>query len=133
MKGWYDEFYNLSKEGLTADETAKLRASLQTITDNAQQGINQLQQATGINLTQQTQSQSSLAGGIKQIQEDTANVLAGTTNAIRITALQQRDIAMDSLAVLVKIEKNTSSLSEIRDLIKAGQNNSLINSRANGI
>lgn len=57
--------------------------------------------------TQNNQRQG-LAGGIKAITEDTANILAGTINSIRIDIKNGLDIATESSEYLSQIALNTS-------------------------
>lgn len=53
------------------------------------------------------QDAASLSGSIKGITEDTADVLAGTLNAIRITQAESVDVIRRQLSVMTEIAKNT--------------------------
>ena len=67
-----------------------------------------------------SETESTPAGGIKGIQEDTANVLAGTLNSMRIINIRQAELADASLSHLIRIEYNTAFtrnvVEELRDI-----------------
>lgn len=136
LKGWYEQFAQLSEDGLSSTDISQLKDSLKTITDAAQQGIEEIQQVTGINLAATDQAESSLSGAVKQIQEETANIIAGQMNAIRIVGLEQRDIAMNSFNQLLQIQHNTFRTANNTELLKDIKSilgdQSIISGRANG-
>lgn len=59
---------------------------------------------------------NSLSGAIKNITEDTANVLAGSVNAIRIGQLEGLDIARSSFEQLERISDNTAYNKHLKDI-----------------
>jgi hypothetical protein len=83
-------------------------------------------------------TETSMAGAIKGITEDTANILAGQFNAMRITGVKQLDVAMSGLLSLQMIERNTSQISQTNNLLRSidskvvASNGLLISNRANG-
>jgi phage tail tape-measure protein len=131
LQSWYDSFADASKDGLTPDEIAALNDDLKKKMDDAQIGWDNLTKGLGLDFSNSSNT-TTTTGAIKNIQEDTANLINGNMNAIRINVIAQKDIALQAYQQLTKIELNTRPIAEIRDLIKANSSNSLINSRANG-
>lgn len=127
LKGWYDQFVKLSRSdnALTNDEVSKLRGDLNTIIENAKVGWDQLQKAAGLDfsasLDNGLETQNSLSGAIKGITENTADLLAGQFNAIRLEEITQTNlqknmsgimtrqisVMMQQLNYAIKIETNT--------------------------
>lgn len=79
-----------------------------------------------------TTSEDSLSGAIKGMSEDTANILAGQMNAIRINqadalnvAKANADIVKQTLVQLIAIEFNTRYIKQIYDIMKTPSANPL--------
>jgi hypothetical protein len=137
---WYNNFAAAAESGgeLTEQEATDLKDSLNkglalwtSLFAPAQAMMDEVFGVT-------SGSQSTLAGAISSIQEDTANVLAGTLNSMRIIGIRQAEIADSSLRVLNKIEFNTSFTKIVVDelrIIKSKMstgNDSLIDARTHG-
>jgi len=75
---------------------------------------------------------SSMTGTIKGITEETGSKLEGSFNAVRISLIEQKTIAMQGYNQLVMIENNTRPISEIRDILKGGSTSGLVKNRAYG-
>lgn len=94
---------------LTQGEIQQLSTLYNSIIENAQNQFEQLQQISGISLSQNAGSRSnSLTGAIKGITEQQAELLAGQFGGLRITALEQLNIAKRQLDNLNQIQVNTS-------------------------
>lgn len=111
-----DEFYKLfsdagSDQNYTAEELSNLVNYINSIITGAQDEINAINdvlEQAGIGGLGSGDSQQGLAGAISTITEDTANVLAGTLNSIRIDVANGLEIAERSSSYLAQIVQNTS-------------------------
>jgi hypothetical protein len=112
----------LSDKVLTPEEKAKidamgaeLGASMKPAWDLLNQGFTNAAEAV---------SQDPLKGSIKGVTEQTADVLAGNTNAIRINQVNSITVMRSVLTHVAKIEDYTSRLISIDDkmseLIRSG-------------
>lgn len=123
------EFYNelssaVQSDGqLTQGEIQQLSALYNSIITNAQAQFDQLQQISGLNLSQAGSSSNSLSGAIKGITEQQAELLAGQFGGLRITALEHLAVAKRQLDNLNQIQINTSltagRLAAIVDIYRA--------------
>ena len=99
---------------LNASEIASLRASFAGIVERSEQelaALNEILGQAGISgsvFGEEDQRKEGLSGGIKTITEDTANILAGTINSIRIDIKTGLDIAQQSSEYLSAIANNTT-------------------------
>jgi tape measure domain-containing protein len=123
---------------LTIDESKLLGIDAKSIGAQMQKDYDTILkpalEAAGL-LTNSTSNsnQQSLQGAIKgQLTEDTGSLLAGQFNGLRMTAVQQLEVATSGLAELRQISTNTFNssgfLKEMRDIMKsnsASNNNSL--------
>jgi hypothetical protein len=73
-------------------------------------------------------SDTTLTGAVKGVTEETASILAGTINAIRMNQSEMIDITRDQLLSLHRIEGNTRYLLEIRNLLRGGNTGGATNS-----
>ncbi|MDB0600334.1 phage tail tape measure protein [Tenacibaculum maritimum] len=111
-----DEFYKLfsaagSDQNYTAEELSSLVNYINSIITGAQdeiEAINDVLEQAGIGGLGSGDSQQGLAGAISTITEETANVLAGTLNSIRIDVANGLEIAQQSSNYLAQIVQNTS-------------------------
>jgi hypothetical protein len=111
LQGWYNQFEELSSsdDTLTAAEVNQLQGSLDDIITNAKAGWEQLQKAAGLDFSTPTDNTASgLQGAIKGITEETAGIIAGQFNAMRITQAEALQVTRQQLISLSKIEANTS-------------------------
>lgn len=94
-------------DGLTDSEIAAFKAKVQAAANN-------FNQALGIysdlfkDLTNEEDADTSLTGAVKGVSEETASLLAGQMNAVRINQLEIKDILRQQLLVLNTIAANTA-------------------------
>lgn len=100
--------------GLDKQEIADFTASINKTISDATKFAEQIEQATGVNLSQAESAQkNSLTGAIKGIREDQADLLAGQFGGLRLTAVQQLNVATNQLSVLNAIKGDTGYLVSI--------------------
>ena len=93
-------------DGLTDSEIAAFKAKVQAAANN-------FNQALGIysdlfkDLTNEEDADTSLTGAVKGVSEETASLVAGQMNAVRINQLEIKDILRQQLLVLNTIAANT--------------------------
>jgi len=119
----YAQFAADAKSGgvLTETEIANLKETYNTIITAGKEQYDNLQKLTGIDLNAglgSNNNTNSLKGGISAITENTAEVLAGRLGGMALTAIQQLNIAMNSLNTLNKIEFNTSRLEAVEGYLR---------------
>ncbi|MBN8820758.1 MULTISPECIES: tape measure protein [unclassified Spirosoma] len=109
-QSWIDDFGRFFGK---ADELTKLfNDGLQSAQDAAKQyGL------TIFTKNNSTAQANSLSGGIKSIQEETASVLAGQINAIRIGQADTNGIIRQQLLVLNNIDRNTAGIARTNELL----------------
>lgn len=94
-------------DGLTDAEIAAFKQKVQAAANN-------FNQALGIysdlfkDLTDEEDADTSLTGAVKGVSEETASLLAGQMNAVRINQLEIKDILRQQLLVLNTIAANTA-------------------------
>lgn len=94
-------------DGLTDSEIAAFKAKVQAAANN-------FNQALGIysdlfkDLTNEEDADTSLTGAVKGVSEETASLVAGQMNAVRINQLEIKDILRQQLLVLNTIAANTA-------------------------
>lgn len=94
-------------DGLTDSEIEAFRAKIQAAANN-------FNQALGIysdlfkDLTNEDDADTSLTGAVKGVSEETASLVAGQMNAVRINQLEIKDILRQQLLVLNTIAANTA-------------------------
>ncbi len=130
--GFYDKFAAAMEDGELSDqELGNLSNTYKEIIDFGEKYFNGMQ-AVLSSLPGAQDSASALKGGIKGITENTASKLEGSFNAVRISLIEQKAIALSGYNQLVMIEQNTRTLYDIRDILKSGSDMEFINNRANG-
>lgn len=90
---WYDQFASMANAGLTPDEIEDLRSTWNQMMESAKdtwEGFQEIAEGAGFDLLGETEEETKkgLRGAIKGITEDTAGILAGQFNAVRINILQ---------------------------------------------
>lgn len=106
---WYKEFAKLSEGGLNADEIAALRASYMQIASNAGKAFEELKNIAGIDFGELANDANSLSGAIKGMSEDTASILAGQFNALRINSAEHLNVARQALIHQARTAQNTEN------------------------
>ena len=103
-------------DGLTDSEIATFKAKVQAAANN-------FNQALGIysdlfkDLTNEEDADTSLTGAVKGVSEETASLVAGQMNAVRINQLEIKDILRQQLISLNRIADNTSYNRYLRDIL----------------
>lgn len=110
LKEFYEQFSKEAEDDgqLTEAEIAELQTMFDNIIGTANAQFTQLQQIAGMNLGGSNEA-NSLKGAIKGMTEGQAELLSGQFGGLRITALQQLQIASQSLSVHQRIETNTAN------------------------
>lgn len=123
VQEWYNKYYEYltnnvtnGESPLTADEIANLREFWNTIILAGQQAVDGINQIMP-NLTGETTDQ--MTGAIKSVTEETANLIAGQMNAIRINQAESLTVVREQLLVLNRISYNTAYLIKIYDALTA--------------
>lgn len=109
LQGWYEMFAQMTEEGLSEQEIAVLRESYNSIIQNADEYAKMLENAAGINLSGEG-SKDALSGAIKGVSEETAGLIAGQMNAIRMNQAQMLVLLNDRLGVLNQIENHSRNM-----------------------
>jgi len=102
--------------GLDLNEIEKFTTDINATIQKAAQFAEQMQQATGINLSGLNATSgraNSLSGAIKGISEQQADLLAGQFGGLRLTAIEQLKVSSSSLSHLEAIAHNTGFLIKI--------------------
>ena len=102
--------------GLTDSEIEAFKAKVQAAANN-------FNQALGIysdlfkDLSNEEDADTSLTGAVKGVSEETASLVAGQMNAVRINQLEIKDILRQQLISLNRIADNTSYNRYLRDIL----------------
>jgi len=108
---WYDLFAQYSEDNLTPEEINTLEASFRTVVGWGEAYWKQIQnimESAGLNdIIEDTSSRKGLSGAISGMSEETAGLLAGQFNAIRVNTVDLIDIAERHLLETSKIVDNT--------------------------
>jgi len=120
LQEFYDQFaaFGQSDGLLTSDEIDQLQKQYNDILKNASEKFDQLQQIAGVNLGSQSAGANSLSGAIKGITEEQAELLAGQFGGLRVTAMDQLNMATRQFQVLQDIQRDTSNLPEVRAILR---------------
>lgn len=134
LKQFYEQFANFSEDGLTSTEIDELREAYNSIIGNAKEQWDQLQEILDLSdaLPDDT---NSLSGAIKGVTEETAGLIAGQMNAIRINQAHALALMDEQLANLSEIASNTRYnrlLVDIKNLLQSSKSNSVNENRAAG-
>lgn len=120
LKKFYDDFAAATQSDnvLTADEISRLQAYYnQTITAASEQ-FDKLKKITNLDFNDANQSQgNNLAGSIKGITQQQADLLAGQFGGLRLTAFDQLQELKNVNNVLKQIELNTSLIEGVFNLL----------------
>lgn len=116
LNDFYDQFAaDAESDGtLTASEIAELQQKYNDIIKKAGEQFQQIQDITQLNLGSGSGKKNSLAGEIKGITEQQADLLAGQFGGLRISMVQQVQICTQQLSVLNAIKIDTANLADIR-------------------
>lgn len=134
MQNFFDQFATASEDGLSSDEVDHLRDVYNQIMDDANQQFNDLMEIFG-SADEMPTADTSLTGAIKGVSEETAGLIAGQMNAIRMNQAQSLVALNSMLEHLSGIEFNTRNnvyIRRIYDLLESRSNDDSNNIRANG-
>jgi len=117
LSDFYSQFAKLSEGGLTKDEIAQLRTAYTAIAENAARAFEELKSITGIDFSSVTEDANSLSGAIKGMSEETASILAGQFNALRINSAEHLNVSRQALLHQAKTAQNTEDTVRMLALI----------------
>lgn len=112
---FYKQFaeFAQSDEVLTQAEIEELKRNYNAMIADVSKQFDQLQQVTGISVGSSQSGTNSLTGAIKGMTEQQAELLAGQFGGLRMTAIDQLNIATRSLMVHQQIEANTRPIAAL--------------------
>lgn len=119
LDAWYKEFARMAEGGLSSDEIAKLRESYMQIAAGASKAFEELNGITGIDFSTLSDDANSLSGAIKGMSEDTASILAGQFNALRINSAEHLNVARQALIHQAKTAVNTENTVRMLTLVNS--------------
>ncbi len=116
---FYKDFAAMSKDGLTSSEVAGLQKMYSDIISGANAMFEGLTAVSGISFNKggSNSPESTLTGAIKGVTEETASLVAGQMNAMRMNQAEGLEVMRSSLFHLANIDANTHSMSnDIADI-----------------
>ena len=125
LKAFYSQFAEMNADGLTNSEISSLENLFNEVitgTQSSIESINQILENAGfdpIGLNGAQDQRQGLAGAITNITEDTANVLEGYLNAVRLDVRQGLEVAIQNSQYLSQIANNTSYLISMDRLLQS--------------
>lgn len=134
LKQFYEQFASFAEDGLSSTEIGELRDAYNAIIGNAKDQWDQLQSILNISGSLPDDT-NSLSGAIKGVTEETAGLIAGQMNAIRMNQAHALSLMDDQLAHLSEIASNTRYnrlLVDIKNILQSNSSNSSNQLRANG-
>lgn len=105
-------------DGLTEQEIADFKAKVQTAAGNYKQALDVYKDLFK-DLELEDDSEDSLAGAVKGVTEETADIIAGQMNAIRINQMEATQVLRQSLQALNTIANNTAYNRYLQDILSA--------------
>lgn len=140
IKAWMEDFAKRSEDGLDTADVEALRTGWMSSVGEAAKDFEEMDAMFGDLFSGlfDDSSFNSLSGAIKGVTEETAGLVAGQMNAIRMNQAHSLNLMNSQLLELSQIAHNTSYnhnlqfLREIRDLIGSQQQGSISSQRADG-
>lgn len=116
---FYEEFAKRSsdEDGLTKEDIKDLNKLWSSVIDSLSKDAANLEKVTDIKLS--GKSNSSLTGAVRGVTEETASMVAGQMNAIRINQMEATNMLRKQLFHLSNIDRNTGSIDKNTKYIKA--------------
>ncbi len=133
LQQFFEQFSTATADGLDTSEIEDLRAVYNAIINDANQQFAALQSILGD--TNALQADTSLTGAIKGVSQETASLIAGQMNAIRMNQAQSLVALNSILSQLSGIEYNTRNnvfIRRIYELLQTKTDDNSNNIRANG-
>lgn len=118
IEDWYDQFALLSEGGLTAQEIEALTGTYQEMIEAAGEqweALATILEAAGIELLEETKKEG-LTGAIAGITEETAGLLAGQFQAIRINTVEILSNMESIIIINSRIADNTEYNKYLKDI-----------------
>lgn len=106
--------------GLTDSEIADFKRKVQAAADNYNQALEIYKDL--FEDLEIDDSEDSLTGAVKGVSEETANILAGQMNAIRINQMESTQVLRQSLQALNTIANNTAYMRLLQDILSIVRN-----------
>jgi hypothetical protein len=110
LKKFIDQFQEAVTSGdtLTSGEVSDLQKFYETIITNASKQFDQIQQVAGLDFNSPTANANSLQGAVKNITEESAQLLSGQIGGVRLHVAEGLAIAKQQLDKLNAIQFNTA-------------------------
>ena len=87
LQKWYEQFAKDSESGLTDDKINKLREQYNAIINDAAKHAEEMEKITGVTIADPDSSnENSLKGALAKASQESIDLLAGQTGALRVTA-----------------------------------------------
>lgn len=109
---------NFIFDGLTDAEIADFKAKVQAAANNYNQALDVYKDLFK-DLEIDDDSEDSLTGAVKGVTEETADIIAGQMNAIRINQMEATQVLRQSLQALNTIANNTAYNRYLQDILSA--------------
>lgn len=109
---------NFIFDGLTEQEIADFKAKVQAAANNYNQALDVYKDLFK-DLEIEDDSEDSLTGAVKGVTEETADIIAGQMNAIRINQMEATQVLRQSLQALNTIANNTAYNRLLQDILSA--------------
>jgi hypothetical protein len=122
-------------DGLTDYEINQFKARVQSIANTFNQAMGEYSEIFK-DLDLGDKDDESLTGAVKGVSEETASLIGGQMNAIRLNQVETATILRQQLTVLNKIQQNTSyniHLGKLTRILEILESNNGDTNRANGI
>lgn len=111
---------NFIFDGLTDAEIADFKAKVQAAANNYNQALDVYKDL--FEDLEIDDSEDALSGAVKGVSEETANILAGQMNAIRINQMESTQVLRQSLQALNTIANNTAYNRLLQDILSVVRN-----------
>ena len=108
LKPWYDQFAQFAEDGLSEKEIEELRERFQQIFADAGEAFDAL--GSVVDLSGAENDPNSLSGAIKGMSQDTAELLAGQLNAMRMNQFEHLTVARNALVYQAETARNTDHM-----------------------
>ena len=112
---WYDQFYDAIQDGeLTEGETNDLREGYNRKVEEAQNMWKKMNEVAGIDISgEKDEDTTTLSGALANASQESIDLLAGQTNAVRVNQISMMDIMKQQLIATVSIQESTANINMI--------------------
>lgn len=112
LEQWYNDFAAAMDGGLTQDETERLKTSYEEKVANAQQMWQEMNKVAGFDLDG-GEDMTTMSGALANASQESIDLLAGQTNAVRVNQIDMLDIMRQQLLATVAIQESTNGINTI--------------------